>query len=112
MATTPEGRVKRKVDTYLGELNYLLTEAGINLYTIKYVPTGYGSNNQLDYTLCVAGHFVVIETKAPGEWLTPLQIMSCVNAFKAGATVFIISGDEGLGAFKNWVRNNERYWNA
>lgn len=109
---TPEGKVKALVNDYLQELTSLLTGRGLELYTIKFVPTGYGRNNQLDYTLCIAGHMVVIETKRHGKWLTPLQINSCANAYRSGATVFIISGNDGLEGFKTWVRNNERHWNA
>jgi hypothetical protein len=79
---------------------------------VRFVPTGYGKNNQLDIMLCIAGHLVIIEAKAPGKWLTDLQVIACVNAYKSGATVFIISNEEGLEAFKNWVKKNERYWHA
>jgi hypothetical protein len=110
---TPEGRVKKLVRDYIDvELTSLLTEKGYDLYTIRFVPTGYGRNNQLDITLCIAGHMVIIETKAPGKWLTPLQINACADAYRSGASVFIISGSAGLEGFKTWVRNNERYWHA
>ena len=93
---TPEGAVKKKVSSYLDSL-------GENCYKIMFVPVGYGKRNQLDYTLCIAGHFVAIETKEPGKWLTPLQRQTARGMCYAGAKVFIISGPDGLAALKRWV---------
>ena len=93
---TPEARVKKKVSFYLDSL-------GENCYKIMFVPVGYGKRNQLDYTLCIAGHFVAIETKEPGKWLTPLQRQTARGMYYAGAKVFIISGPDGLAALKRWV---------
>jgi hypothetical protein len=105
--------VKALVRDYLDhELTSLLTQKGLELYTIRFVPRGFGRNNQLDITLCIAGHMVVIETKAPGNWLTALQINTAANAYRSGASVFIISGGEGLDAFKSWVRKHEHHWHA
>jgi hypothetical protein len=99
---TPEARVKKLVSTYLEDLD----AAGICVYKTMFVPVGYGKRNQLDYTLCIYGHFVVVETKAPGEWLTPLQRQTCRSIYYAGGAVFIISGQEGLDAFKRWVERH------
>lgn len=104
---TPEGRVKKLVSTYLNVLKEYLDEYELEMYSSMFVPTGYGKRNSLDYQLCIAGHFVAIETKAPGEDLTPLQRQTCRSMYNSGATVFIISGMEGLEAFKNWVKRNE-----
>jgi len=106
---TPEGRVKKLVSSYLEELAKYLDIHGFEMYTSMFVPTGYGKRNSLDYTLCLAGHFVAIETKAPGEWLTPQQRLTCRNMYYSGATVFIISGAVGLQAFKDWVKRHERW---
>ena len=96
---TPEGRVKKLVSIYLDDL-------GENCYKIMFVPVGYGKRNQLDYTLCLYGQFVAIETKAPGEWLTPLQRQTCRGILRAGGKVFIVSGPEGLAALKRWVERH------
>lgn len=104
---TPEGRVKKIVSTYLEDLREVLTERGIELYTSMFVPVGYGKRNSLDYNICFAGHYLAIETKAPGGWLTPLQRQTCREIVRSGGTVFIISGQEGLDALKRWVRRNE-----
>jgi hypothetical protein len=98
---TPEGRVKRKISDYLDSLGDLV-------YKIMFVPTGYGRRNQLDYTLCLYGQFVAIEAKAPGEWLTELQRITCRTIYRAGGAVFIISGPEGLAALKRWVDRHAR----
>ena len=96
---TKEERVKKIVSSYLKELD----ENGVIVYAHMEVPTGYGKRNSLDYTLCIAGRFVAIETKGPGKWLTPLQRQTCRNILQAGGAVFIISGPDGLNAFKRWV---------
>ena len=100
---TPEGRVKKLVSSYLEDVKILLDKAGLDLYSTMFVPTGFGRRNQLDYTLCIYGRFVAIETKAPGEWLTPLQRQTCRSILRSGGKVFIISGAEGLEAFKRWM---------
>ena len=97
------------VSSYLEELIKLLDDKGLELYIHMPVPGGYGKRNTLDYILCIAGHYVAIETKAPGEDLTPLQRQVCRNLFRSGATIFIISSKDGLDAFKNWVKRNERW---
>lgn len=96
---TPEGRVKKLVSTYLNDLD----RNGIPVYYSMFVPVGYGKRNSLDFTVCIAGHFVAIETKEPGNWLTPLQRQTARGMYYAGAKVFIISGPDGLAALKRWV---------
>ena len=66
------------------------------------VPSGFGKPG-LDFTCCISGHFVAIEAKAPGQWLTPRQRKTAVAILRAGGKVFIISGPAGLDAFKAWV---------
>jgi hypothetical protein len=73
-----------------------------------FVPTGYGKNNTLDYTLCIFGRFVAIETKGPGKWLTNIQRLTCRTILQAGGSVFIISNPEGLNALKHWVKRHAR----
>lgn len=96
---TPEARVKKMVSSYLDTIKDYV-------YITMFVPTGYGANNTLDYTLCFAGHFVAIETKAPGKWLTGIQRLTCQKILRSGGTVFIISGPEGLAALKRWVERH------
>ena len=103
---TPEGRVKKMVSSYLRDLQEWLDLNGQELYYSMFVPSGYGKNNSLDYHLCIAGHFIAIETKAPGEWLNAQQRLTARNLYYSGATVWFISGPEGLAAFKRWIENN------
>jgi hypothetical protein len=81
----------------------------MELHVNMFVPHGYGKRNQLDYTTCIFGQFVAIETKAPGEWLTPLQRVTARNIVRSGGKVFIISGIEGLRSFMEWVERHD-YW--
>ena len=100
---TPEGRVKKLVDVVLEKVSNVLEETDQELYIQKPVPTGYGKRNTLDFHLCLAGHFIAIETKAPGEWLTPMQRQTCRTFYRAGATVWIVSTPEGIDAFRRWI---------
>lgn len=97
---TPEGRVKAKINLYLSTLRDPFGDSPA--YVEMPVPTGYGKSG-LDYTICFYGHFVSIEAKAPGEYLTPRQRDTARRIYEAGGTVFIISGEAGLNAFANWV---------
>jgi hypothetical protein len=97
---TPEGKVKALVNKYLSTLRAPFS--GVDIYVEMPVPSGYGKSG-LDYTMCIWGHFVAVETKAPGEWLTPRQRTRALEILGAGGTVFVISGPEGLQAFADWV---------
>ena len=97
---TPEGRVKATINKYLSTLRAPFS--GVEIYVEMPVPTGYGKSG-LDYTLCLWGHFVAIECKAPGEWLTPRQRTRALEILGAGGTVFVISSPEGLQSFADWV---------
>lgn len=101
---TPEGRVKKLVSTYLN----VLDTSGQNVYYTMFVPVGYGRRNSLDYTICIHGRYVGIETKAPGQDLTPTQRLTCRDIYLSGGKVFIVSGGEGLDAFKRWAGREYR----
>jgi len=95
---TPEGRIK-------GKVKIVLDKAFPSEYPCYYEMLsthGYGKPG-LDFTCCMFGRFVSIETKAPGEWLTPRQRLTALSILKSGGKVFIISGEEGLGALQRWV---------
>lgn len=106
---TPEGKVKKLVSSYLEDLAEKLDSLGLEMYTTMVVPVGYGKRNSLDYLLCLAGHLVAIETKAPDGDLTPNQRLTVRNLLNSGATVFVISGMDGLNALKAWVKRNENW---
>ena len=94
-----ERDVKRKVSALLS----LASEHG-PLYFAMPVTTQFGTR-MLDYICCVAGEFVAIETKAPGEWLRPDQRQRARDMCNAGARVFIISGSVGYRALEMYLES-------
>jgi hypothetical protein len=106
----PEVRIKKLVDLALKKLSNRLEEQGQELYVNRPVPSGYGKRNTLDFVVCLAGHFLAIETKAPDKWLTPLQRHTCRSMHRAGATVFIVSGVDGIEALERWIERNEPHF--
>jgi hypothetical protein len=80
MSKTPEGKVKHQV-------KQLLDAAGA--WHNWPVPGGYGIP-MLDCVGCIDGFFFAIETKAPGQHLTPRQEFTKAQMEAAGAKVFII----------------------
>lgn len=91
---TPEGKVKAMVKK-------VLIHHGIE-YDMP-VPSGFGKQ-QLDFCPCsVDGHLLLIETKAPGEWLTPLQRATALRWCKTGASVFVVSNSEGADALARFI---------
>lgn len=91
---TPEGEVKKQVSKVL------------NYYGAAYrmpVLTGFGKRD-LDYYGCYRGLYFTIETKDPvkGE-LTGRQRERCVEIYKAGGKVFIISDVSGILALVGWL---------
>lgn len=94
----PERVIKRRVTAYLSNLKL----QGVPVYYDMPVPHGYGKSG-LDYYGAIYGFFFAIETKADGEWLTPLQRDTALAILRGYGNVFVISTDEGLEAFKAWV---------
>jgi hypothetical protein len=97
MASTPEGKVKDKVKR-------LLKKYGC--YQFWPVQTGYGAPT-LDCLACCKGHFIGIETKAPGKRPTPRQRLTMEDMREADATVIVVGefkkgqeiGGKGTGIF-------------
>lgn len=91
--TTPEGRVKDKVKKCLAQWQ--------DIYKFMPVLNGMGAPS-LDFLLAVRGHFLAIETKAPGKKMTPRQETTAAEIRAAGGTVLVIDGDlSELNAFLN-----------
>jgi hypothetical protein len=88
MATTPEGKIKRKVSA-------LLAAAAPRVYYEMPVPGGFGKTT-LDYLGCANGMFFAVETKAPGGKPTERQKATMAQMRAAGAEVFLIDGGEGV----------------
>lgn len=91
---TPEGKVKKEVRAILDRVP--------DLYYEMYVPTGYGKSG-LDFNCCVRGHAFYIETKKPDEDLRPRQRDAARKMVAAGATVFAVSGPDGLRSLHDWL---------
>lgn len=83
---TPEGKVKAAVNRLLSKYK--------SLYRFMPVPGGFGASS-LDYLLCINGHFVALETKAPGKKPTDRQKLIIGQIRRAGGTVFVIDGENG-----------------
>ena len=99
---TPEGKVKDR-------LNKALKPFGLKLYRFMPVQTGYGRKT-LDYLLCYNGHFIAIETKAPGKKMTSLQGEIACQIMEAGGKVFLVDGPDGIdrvvGALISYANNS------
>jgi len=95
---TPEGRVKKSVKA-------LLEPYKPRLYCNWPVPAGYGEST-LDCFGWLNGHAFAIETKAPGEGLTPRQQLIGDDMARAGAAVFVI-GEQMYGDGTEWKYSGE-----
>ncbi len=69
MAATPEGRVKGKIRTRLKEW----VAAGYPLWWFWPQAGPFGRAGVPDLVMCVGGHFLAVEVKAPGGKPTVLQ---------------------------------------
>lgn len=94
--STPEGKVKAKI-------NRLLDKYKGN-YCFMPVPYGYGQST-LDYLICMRGHFIAIEAKAPGKKPTDRQKMIMEKIRAAGGAVFLIDGDDGLSQLQDHLES-------
>lgn len=92
---TPEGKVKREISRELKRIG--------SLYSHMPVMNGMGAPT-LDYVCCLRGRYFVIEAKAPGKWLTPIQQQTCQKISDAGGSWFCIDGsEESFNEFRLWV---------
>lgn len=84
MATTPEGKVKKKVKSIL------------DLYGAFYFsPTtgGFGGSGIPDIIACYKGRFVAIECKAGKNTPTELQKKAIANIQKAQGSAIVVNED-------------------
>jgi hypothetical protein len=102
---TPEGRVKKKVKA-------LLTEN--KAYQFWPVQTGFGAPT-LDCIGCHEGEYYAVETKAPGQHMTPRQELSKRDMEAAQGVVFVIgeTQDElgeysGMEDLRRWLKRGKR----
>ena len=89
MSSTPEAKMKKKVDAVLKELGiwFFAPQSGI-----------YGRSGIPDRIACVNGRMVGIEVKAPGakRGVTALQEKTMKEMMAAGASCFVVGSDEAL----------------
>jgi hypothetical protein len=105
VSKTPEGKVKKQVKG-------LLEDHGA--YQHWPVQAGYGAPT-LDCVGCHRGAFFAIETKAPGQHLTPRQEFTKAQMELAGAKVFVVGEAQlendpdtwqytGLAELETWLK--------
>lgn len=92
---TPEGHVKRRV-------KFILAQFGDRVWGNWPVPGGYGRST-LDFIGCHRGMLFAIETKAPGEKMTPRQELEAEKIAKAGGQVFEIDDERGIELLWTWL---------
>lgn len=91
MATTPEGKVKAKVDR-------LLKSYGKEVWFAKMQTGGFGKSGVPDYICCVNSYTVVIETKATEKQQpTALQTLELLAVKAAGGLSLVINADNIAG---------------
>ena len=96
MASTPEGKVKKKVKEVLKELG---------AYYVMPVTGGYGNSGVPDFVVCYRGVFFGIETKAKGGKVTALQQKNLDEIAKAGGIDLVIT-EGNIGTLKAFLQNS------
>lgn len=94
---TPEGKVKEQVKK-------LLRKHGV--YWHCPVQNGMGSPS-LDFICCAWGHYLAIETKAPGKEPTPRQWNTIEAIEKSGGTVIVIDSVENCANLVAWLTSKQ-----
>lgn len=84
MATTPEGKVKKRVKEILKELG---------AYYVMPVTGGYGNSGVPDFVVCYRGIFFGIETKAKGGKVTALQLKNLREIQESGGQQIVVNED-------------------
>ena len=103
MTTTPEKKVKLRIQQILKELQ---------CYYAMPIGTGYGNSGTPDFLICLNGLFIAIEAKAGKGRPTELQKKHLREIEAAGGLALIVN-EENLDGLKNklqeWAR---REWQA
>lgn len=104
MATTPEGRVKARLDK-------MLKAEGVWFYSPQAGP--YGVSGIPDRVVVVVGQFVGIEckprkTKKP----TALQAKCMGDIERAGGKCFVVYDDETIAAVRQYIQERKRACNT
>jgi hypothetical protein len=97
MATTPEGKVKKRVKDVLVDL--------CAYYTMP-VTGGYGVQGVPDFIICWKGLFFGVECKAKGNKPTALQEQNMTKIRNAGGRTIVINEDN-VEHLETWMRTHE-----
>ena len=104
-ASTPEGKVKRKVIAVLNERK---------IWYFCPVTSGYSRSGVPDIICIVNGLFVGIECKAtPAHKLTPLQEKCKQEVMQSGGKWFLVCDVTSLNVFTSWLDHwlaRNLYW--
>ena len=95
MASTPEAKMKKKVDAVLKEFGiwFFAPQSGI-----------YGRSGIPDRIACVNGLMVGIEVKAGDKYkVTALQEKTMRDMTEAGAKCFVVKDETSLAALRHWL---------
>jgi len=107
MAVTPEGKIKKMVKGVLAEFeDTMVAVDGFTVPLLKQfwpVPSGFGASD-LDCIVCYHGHYIAIETKAPGKAPTPRQRLTIAQYIASGAIVLTIDGREGCEPLRQYLQ--------
>jgi hypothetical protein len=97
--STPEGRIKRRLDEKLHALP-------ITVWTHSPLAGPFGRAGVPDRLVCVSGHLVAIECKADASKRpTRLQVATMNRMKSAGATVFIVCDDATIDTAIEYIRH-------
>jgi hypothetical protein len=99
--STPEGRIKNKLDT-------MLKKEKIWFFSPQAGP--YGDSGVHDRIACVYGLFVSIEAKADAKKkMTPKQILKATQVTKAGGVFFLVYDDASIERVRQFISNVRSY---
>lgn len=98
---TPETALQEKLKKQLARLD--------GLYLIKIHGSIFSRIGTPDFLACYKGHFVAIETKAPGNGLTPKQEFERKKLLDAGASyILAYDADVAVAQLLVYAREWER----
>ena len=115
---TPEGKTKKAVKELLHELQILpfqkavsAIRKGDSIHGYYQMPsaTNYGEAGIGDFLLCVAGHYMELETKGDGSQ-SKIQKLHQEVVEAAGATYLVIKTDEDFEMLKAALTRSFHHW--
>ena len=80
----------------------LIVPHKLGILDYRPVPSRFGGRF-IDHIGCAYGYYYGVETKRPGKDATSAQRNRLIDISKAGGAAFVISGNEGIDCFRNWL---------